>query len=161
MTIKAVLKLRKSKLKLGVLKLFQGTSPRLDTLTREQNLEAGHCGWLASLGPLKGSTLGVPLCTLPWRREACPLGERTAAWAVVTSVTTRAAFNCGTVGSPGGGEGTGYPKPQGEGYPPPPSCALNTGAKESAGRGGLGHGRFLEFSTPTLFDPTVLAPPAP
>ena len=60
--IKAVLKLRKSKLKLGVLKLFQGASPRLDTLTQEQNLKAGRLvgGWL-SLGPLNGSTLGVPL----------------------------------------------------------------------------------------------------
>lgn len=83
--IKAVLKLWKSKLKLGVLKLFPGASPRLDTLTRQQNQKAGRLvgGWL-SLGPLKGSTLGVPLCTLPRRGEACLLGERTAAWAVVT-----------------------------------------------------------------------------
>lgn len=83
--IKAVLKLWKSKLKLGVLKLFPGASPRLDTLTRQQNRKAGRLvgGWL-SLGPLKGSTLGVPLCTLPRRGEACLLGERTAAWAAVT-----------------------------------------------------------------------------
>lgn len=164
--IKAVLKLRKSKLKLGVLKLSQGASPRLDNLTREQNLKAGRLvgGWL-SLGPLKGSTVGVPLCTLPPRGEACPLGERTAAWAVVTSLTTRGGLRHSDTQAPWGalvvGKAQDPRSSKGEGCPPPPSCALSTGPNQSVGGGSLGHRCFLEFSTPSLFDPRVLAPPGP